>query len=480
MQARSWRTLRFTTDLYEDHHPREGHIANMTGAGTVEGTTQYLSMRVLGYPEPPTTLTGSMRVNVKNVEITVIDIESWNVGMDFDTSTRRYFIKLWREPPFEMVEYRPPFNKIPEELLGNVAYSSKSPETLIIETPENRNCCLRIPSILDILSNSPDSVFGWNMRGGCKETFSLNYDPLSNSLNRIYAVEKCPNNRAFPYPAAELLDAESNVIFRIYDTPEEKRSALIIPQSFSLWADDMPKIEDSGEKYLVFLQAVDGVLHFDARPQSEEVFLRLSPVDTDFGLASDAPLLEINPNSGMIEVEGTVGKLAVGLDTITTDELSSIRMSFINQPNLRWAGEFIVNEMGELHQQPLLSSAGLTTSLIVNGEELVRNRWENESPEIRAAIIAGLIAILTSLLVAAWDDRRRMRQTEETRQIAKSDSPTVDNSVLQEPVQSQNMSTASAVLETKSDFMYVLLLLVSFVIIAIGWLRYGPTSDEHD
>jgi len=403
--AHDWQEIRFETNISGEWSGADhATITDLTGGGILGGKTQYISSGVTGakFEPPPARFKGAIKVTVEDVEVTVIEVQDWSWYVDFDTNARQYYVKLWKaEEPFTYCDYSPPFEEIPDPLTDHIYYQSEQPETLIMISAAIDHS--KWSPRLGILANEP-TPFGWNMRRGCQVSIRRLFDSRSSSQNGLAISEHCPDARSFGRPSDQTMDDETRLQYLAYATPFG-HTLLLLPRSFLVQADGLGNIPDSGEEYLVLVQGVKSAVRLTAQPEDLDFNFVAYLLSTYYNL--DQPLAEIEPTTREVTLVGPVGKIALGIETTMTDELSEMLLEFSDWPRFTWHNQVVTREDGEDRLQQFLSGTGIATSVVVNGEEIVATHWNSLSPEMRGAIVGGIIGALGSIGLTIWQTRRR-------------------------------------------------------------------------
>jgi len=392
MKARDWQEITFQTDITDEW--RETHdpaVTNMTGAGIVAGESQYLLTGVTGaVHEPgPARWTGSVTVKAEEVEITVIEISRWQYAAYYDADSGLYYVRLCSDD--QCIDYEPPFETLPSALLQHVAYRSARPETLLLSSAPVGNTTV-LPA-LQIMANEP-ARFGWNMRRGCEVSLRRSFDGRSNARNKLVLHESCQDGRQFPSLWAEEMDGQAQLQYLSFAPLGGSSTLLLLPGSYQIQADGLGSIADSAEDYMLLIRAAGdgGAVQLVAQPQYLDVlFLVYLPI-TDPGM--DESVAKIEPTTREVVILGPVGKIAIGLATTITDELSDVTVNFVDWPTFKWHNDLLSSEAGEVTPHQFLSGRGAVDSVIINGQETVPTRWDRLAPDIRGALLTALGALL--------------------------------------------------------------------------------------
>jgi hypothetical protein len=246
----------------------------------------------------------------------------------------------------------------------------------------------------------------WNLRLGCKETISRSYDPISQLISELDIEESCPGERHFSYPFQKTFDSWGGLNFWSRSVLYRDEYVLLIPESFQINIAGENLIEDTGRKYMILLH-----------DPNQSLILKINPIDLELNfllhlvspiLSNESPLAVIQPNTRNIKITGSSGKIAMGLDYINTDELSDVQIEFADWPDLFWQDQAVVGDPGEIKfTQPLLIT-GSTKKIIINGEIIFKSLWESFPPEIKGAMIGGILGI-GGILLGLMIERRSQR-----------------------------------------------------------------------
>ena len=398
MQARDWQEISFETDITgELSEADDPAITDLTGAGILAGESQYLLSGVTGAvhePLPPRWM-GGLTVTIEDIEVVLVEVSDWIWAVDCDADTGLYYVQLCSDD--RCFDYKPPFEAVPSPLVHHVVYRSVRAETVLLSSATPGDA--EVLPVLRILADEPTS-FGWNMRRGCRVSIGRSYDWRSGTQNRLLLLERCEDERAFASLYDQAMDSEARLQYFSYGPPGGTSTLLLLPSSFEIQADGLGTIGDSGDDCMLLIRpaATGGVVQLVAQPQHPEVRFSIYLPGVDLSL--EELLAEIEPTTREIALVGPAGKVAVGLETTKTDELSEVTMTFVDWPNLKWHNELLTSEDGEDTPQQFLSGRGMVNSVIVNGEEIVPTRWDRLAPDIRGALLTALGALLGATIAA--------------------------------------------------------------------------------
>lgn len=478
MLARDWQALSFETALTGRHNTADHPAAtNLTGAGVLGGQAQYITNGITGgrSEASQTVFKGGVQFTLEAVDVTVFDVSDWQWYVDCDPDASQYYVQLWsNKDGFVEFRYEPPLGDIPSQLAERIVYRSENPETLTLKPVAGEKCC-RAESLpgIGLLANEP-TLFGWNMRRGCRVSIHRVYDTRIGRQNGLSMRESCPTERTFAVPYDEKSDLESMLEYLVFSTLLGKPTLLLLPRSLEVHGDELGTIEDTGLDYLVLVNKTmsEGIVRLTAQPMDLDVSFTAYLISSEYDL--EDPLAEIEPTTREVLLSGSLGKVSLGLETIATDELSEMELRFVDWPVFIWRNDVITTEAGEDRPQQFLAGKGTVGSAVLNGEELIPTRWGTLSQEVRGAIVGAIIAALVSLVVAAWETRRQMARAKAP---ADTHGPEVHVDV---PPAKVTIVTATDELRRTSTVVYGQLLLMVSLAGILAWLlrRFRGSAQE--
>ena len=384
--ARDWELISFSSNVEQSRSQVHSFVANhLTGGGVIDGQTQYFVSRVTNFPDPPPTVEGGMRFSVDDVWVTVIDVSDWLTPIDFDPGSELYYVLVGKQannPNYEpSIAYRPPFQEIPWRLSEEVVYRSAQPEALTLSIPES---LITAEVSVQVLTNEP-TFWGWDLRRGCDFLIENSTDLISFREKEIVIFEECPTNRALSTEAART-DQEARI--EIAD-----HVFLVRPSGYRIHTPGLGDLLSSQtDKYLLLVQSPDNLAYFAGTPADNRVLVSVYPASTP--LYADSSFFQLKPTARSITLLGPSGTLAVGRDTIVTDEVSQVTIHYAqgSWPTLSIDSESTVQESGDRRISSFLTGRGTVDSLLINGEQLVPNRWHTLPPDVQGGIIGAIIA----------------------------------------------------------------------------------------
>ncbi len=119
----------------------------------------------------------------------------------------------------------------------------------------------------------------------------------------------------------------------------------------------------------------------------------------------DEPLVKIVPTTKQVTLSGAIGKLSLGLESVITDELSTISLYYKDWPQFVWQHGVLVDENGNMRFYQYLSEESLMDSVVVNGKEMVLTKWEKLPVELKSTILAAAVSLLP-LVITILQARR--------------------------------------------------------------------------
>jgi hypothetical protein len=383
-----------------------------------------------------------MEFAVEDASITVFDLSNWLVAIPFDEASGRFYITgMYQDSSGEelFLDYRPPFREIPVALIDSIIYKSEVNETLTLRVPEGEWSSSDIS--VRILVEEP-TFWGWNLRRGCNVTLRRHFNILSELENEVVVFEQCPSRRNFPTSDERRLDDKSEIHI-MFET------LLLSPSVYTIETEGLGRINNTGERqYLIMVNHPSGTPWLTAKPRGIEAALAMFPMNTIEN--TEAPLLEVEPTTKEVVIDGPSGKIAVGVNTVITDELSRLVVTQTAWITLYIINEFIVEEDGTQTQRQFLSSVGEVSSVLINGEQLVLTRWNELAPDVQGGVIGAVIGAGSTLL--GWLLSTLARRNEEPIQ---GDRP---------PIQ-----PPPAIIERQS-IPWQQMLLVGFLVSLFSWL----------
>ncbi|MFN8470064.1 MAG: hypothetical protein U0X20_31205 [Caldilineaceae bacterium] len=399
--ARDWDRISFKTEPDARRtDSRNPAASNFTGAGTVGANTQFWGSYVTGYPSSATPVRGAMEVTFEDAAATLLDVTGMPRSIDYDPETSSYYLTL-QTPDAKLVELHPPFTDLPAELQPLVVYRSARPDSLVLRAPLGDACCKKAPAGLTVFA-AEQAPFGWNLRPNCDYELHRMYDRPSESLTAISIGESCPADLALD-PQDPSLSGELTQMGTI-------GAFLLLPISYSVIVSDTMLYSDPGSDLIVIVEAD----WLQARPASAQSSIYVSIPGSDMDSAVERADAALTPAAHRIKVEAPVGKLGLGRNSYVTDETSNLTVTYKDWPTYvlrnNWAPQ---SDNVSAQRQQLLYGSGVAASLLLNGEEFVLNRWDQQSPEIRATILGSLIAAFVAFAVSYWENwRNRQKRVE--------------------------------------------------------------------
>ncbi len=403
--VRDWQSIEFKTDIdiMTPNDPPGTYAFNWTQAGSIEGDSQYVLSHFTKLPESRVEPVEALSITVKDTQIQIVDITKLDVYTTFDPENQQFYMKIFDDNG--SFDYKPPFEQIPDGLVNHVIYQSKGPDNLQL-TPlslsEWQNDSLLF---VEMLANEPSS-FDWDMRRGCNEKIERQYDLVSKRKSQLSVFEKCPNERSFDGIQAAAFaaktDKEATFRYRPISQYQPSNGLLLRPISYSIRIGDQENVVDPSGSYLIVLQSNSTMLLEGKSPGLDTMF---SAHITEPTFQGDEPLVKIVPTTKQVTLSGAIGKLSLGLESVITDELSTISLYYKDWPQFVWQHGVLVDENGNMRFYQYLSEESLMDSVVVNGKEMVLTKWEKLPVELKSTILAAAVSLLP-LVITILQARR--------------------------------------------------------------------------
>lgn len=381
LMARDWTSIEFTTDLKNNPINQPTYAVDISGGGILEGEAQYIFSSMTGGGIDG--IHGAEDLHVKNTKTVIFDVSEWEWFVEFDQDNALYYILLRNDE--EVISYYPPFEDIPEQLVDSIVYVSTQDENLALSTPPSGQP-IQTLSRYHLLTNEP-MPFSWNLRKGCNVEIKHLYDTRSKTENGLAFAEECPPNRSFSFPYEEEADENAKFEFSSFQTPIGNGKMLVVPASLTLSVDGFGELTDTGKDYLLLI-GNDNITTLESYPQGLQKNFIAYLLTNESNL--NEPLVDIVPNTTEVVFSQPIGKIAVGLDSYATDELSEVRVTFTESPKFAWDNQVITDQDGADKVTQFLSGKGIVEQVRFNGNNLITTRWDNLPEEIQGATVAAI------------------------------------------------------------------------------------------
>jgi len=450
--ARDWRSIEFVTrlanrDLDNEMRPlrfRNSYITFETQhftsfSGQLPPPMSGESITLEPGKEQPLALVSGL--------VTLVDIESWSAETRYDESTAAYFLRLESLAQSNTVDFKAPFIDIPPVLASRIVFTSANYSSLILRTIISPTYGFQYELLphLQVLADKRLQL-DWNLEDDCSVSLQRIYDAESRRENIVSGAEYCSDRYSnlpsfTSTPISEMLPslAQNTIPNFANNNPGWAASArgalVILPYGVAITGEGYSTIENRSpfSRTLIIAQAtakgakespiVEGATYIPSisawplrNTFSLQSYLEAAPSVEAFSTESGYTgtlydtLMRLQPRSDEITLRGPIGRIATGLTSTSTDELSDVRLRYIGLPDFSMPTELVTTETGDEQLQRLLVGTGEVSSVKVNGEEVIPTRWESQGDEIKAAFIGGLIAIVTAF-GAVFLERRRHPQS---------------------------------------------------------------------
>ena len=410
-----WQELNFTTSLKNEQNLNAQNIAtvDLTGGGLIGGKAQLFGLSIGSQVNNDNRISWIDPFSIRStnpLRLTLFNISDLSWFYDFDPEKERYFLTFRDNATRILFDWQAPFNQLPRELEDRIVYKSPDLETIILVPgdPDNWENAIASPSVV-MISDEPAN-FGWNLRRGCNEVISDQYDNIAGKQNSVYFKEVCPANREFEDPLLEAKDDRSRLRIAAGSRLQGFGSLVVIPQSLSMTIDNFGEVSDTGSDYLVFIDVNESGSLIEIQPQANEFSYFINLVPDLF--QKDDQLLSIDPTTKKMLIRGAVGKFALGTESTDSDELSSLDITFKDWPQFAEQTRFVRNDLGRDNLTRFFSGYGYVVSVKLNDVEFVKTPWANLSVEIRAAIISALVSAFVAMIIFLLENRQKSGHSE--------------------------------------------------------------------
>lgn len=389
--AKDWQVLSFqTTGDYR--LGKNGGVWGIAVGSRLSASTPYLKIE-------PYNFGGDFAASAENVNIRIFDVTGLEITPQLLSSN--YSLKFGGKTGAITVQN--PLDLTDNKTFHDMEiYYSKTPRNLSLRSHlHEKDKMLSWPSAT-IFSPISGTFFS-HFRPVTQYTYRRRFDAYNQLDNLLEVTEDYVEIDGRRFPIYEWMQDENNKYSQVYyivDQVQDKTTGIIlISQALQIFIDEKEFPSQEDRTYLILLTTGND--------------LRVSVMPLDYGLhyslsvfnpksQYEGDLVTFNPISKEISVSGAAGKLSVGVNTIATDELSHMTLTISESTYLKsyvtWQNQVTGNDLGQPIVQQFLGLESVVDSVKLNGQELIPRYWESLSPELKGAIIGGLIAFLGSFI----------------------------------------------------------------------------------